>query len=74
MSGSHVFVLLILFMVFTMVIIKSWLSKPKTAASVDDGDVKEMLEKIEILEERIRVLERIVTENKIDLKQQIDNL
>ena len=33
-----------------------------------------MMAKIDALEERIRVLERIVTEHNIDLKQQIDSL
>jgi hypothetical protein len=37
-------------------------------------DVDETLLKIDRLEERIEVLERIVTENRIDLKKQIDNL
>ena len=39
-----------------------------------DPDLDESLAKIEKLEERIRVLERIVTENKFDLSQEIDNL
>ncbi len=34
----------------------------------------ETLQKMEALEERIRVLERIVTENKFDLRKQIDEL
>ena len=32
------------------------------------------LQKMQALEERIRVLERIVTENKFDLRRQIDDL
>lgn len=35
---------------------------------------KETLAQIDALEERIRVLERIVTENRIDLRQEIDRL
>ena len=34
----------------------------------------ETLQKMEALEERIRVLERIVTDNKFDLRKQIDEL
>lgn len=36
--------------------------------------VDEALAQIDVLEERVRVLERIVTENKIDLRGEIDRL
>ena len=39
-----------------------------------DPELAESLAKIEMLEERIRVLERIVTESKHDLGREIDNL
>ena len=39
-----------------------------------DPELEDSLRKIEQLEERIRVLERIVTENKYDLGKEIDNL
>lgn len=39
-----------------------------------DPELDESLAKIERLEERIRVLERIVTENKFDLGEEIENL
>ena len=39
-----------------------------------DPNLDESLAKIERLEERIRVLERIVTEKKFDLSREIDNL
>jgi hypothetical protein len=39
-----------------------------------DPELEESLAKIEMLEERIRVLERIVTESKTDLGREIDNL
>ena len=38
------------------------------------GDVEETLLKIDRLEERIEVLERIITESRFDLKEQIDSL
>lgn len=40
----------------------------------DDEAVDETLLKIDRLEERIQVLERIVTEDRYDLKKRIDNL
>ncbi|MCH7980701.1 MAG: hypothetical protein IID59_04280 [Proteobacteria bacterium] len=36
--------------------------------------VDEALAQIDVLEERVRVLERIVTEKKIDLRSEIDDL
>ncbi len=39
-----------------------------------DRELEDSLAKIDLLEERIRVLERIVTENKHDLGREIDNL
>ncbi len=39
-----------------------------------DPELEESLLKIEMLEERIRVLERIVTESKHDLGREIDSL
>lgn len=35
---------------------------------------EDLLARIDVLEDRIRVLERIVTENKVDLKKEIDAL
>jgi hypothetical protein len=45
-------------------------SKGKAESEADD----ETLLKIERLEERIQVLERIITEDRYDLKKRIDNL
>jgi len=39
-----------------------------------DPELEETLAHIERLEERIRVLERIVTENRFDLGREIDKL
>lgn len=39
-----------------------------------DDELDETIAKIDALEERVQVLERIITENRFDLKQKIDNL
>jgi hypothetical protein len=39
-----------------------------------DEDLERTLAKIDSLEERIQVLERIITESRFDLKRQIDGL
>lgn len=48
--------------------------KMKHKEKQHDPELEESLAKIEMLEERIRVLERIVTESKTDLGREIDNL
>jgi hypothetical protein len=42
--------------------------------SGQDAELEEALAQVEKLEERIRVLERIVTENKFDLRSEINKL
>ena len=48
--------------------------KLKHEKQENDPELEESLKKIEMLEERVRVLERIVTEGKRDLSREIDNL
>ena len=48
--------------------------KMKMQERETDPELEKTLAHIEALEERIRVLERIVTENKFDLKNEIDRL
>jgi len=48
--------------------------KMKHQKKEHDPELEESLKKIEMLEERIRVLERIVTESKHDLSDEIDRL
>lgn len=52
----------------------SWIKHRSRKPEELDAEFVEALEKIETLEERIQVLERIVTEHHVDLKQQIDSL
>ncbi len=47
--------------------------KERKAGSQTTG-LDETLAQLDAIEERVRVLERIVTENKFDLKQEIDRL
>jgi hypothetical protein len=39
-----------------------------------DEELEETLAKIDTLEERIKVLERIITESRFDLRREIDSL
>ena len=54
-------------------LIETWM-KQRASSTESDASISDTFSKIDRLEERIRVLERIVTENRVDLKQQIDNL
>ncbi|MEX2125044.1 MAG: hypothetical protein WD795_14205 [Woeseia sp.] len=67
------FVFLTVTVVLLAQLIQSYIeNRNKKNAATEDVD--ETLFKIDRLEERIEVLERIVTENRFDLKKQIDNL
>ena len=42
--------------------------------SAEDIDIEQTVARIEELEERVRVLERIITANRFDLEKEIDSL
>lgn len=67
------YVVCIVAIVFTADTIQKYM-KMKNAEKKADPALDEALAQIEKLEERIRVLERIITENKYDLKREISNL
>ena len=71
MTSGHIVLLVIV--VLTYSVIHTWI-KQRGKRPEPNPEAEEMLEKIELLEERIRVLERIVTEHRVDLRQQIDSL
>jgi cell division protein FtsB len=67
------YVVCIVAIVFTADTIQKYL-KMKNREKESDPELEETLAHIEQLEERIRVLERIITEHKVDLREEIDNL
>ena len=50
------------------------LSKNRRSRKAVDSDLEEALAQVQKLEDRIQVLERIVTENKFDLRSEINKL
>ena len=50
------------------------MAKAEALKGASDEDVETMTQRIDALDERIRVLERIVTEDKHDLRREISNL
>ena len=73
MNSSLVFVLLIVGMVMCANVARAYIKQRKMEPGVNE-ELEQTLAKIEMLEERIRVLERIITENRFDLKKEIDSL
>lgn len=73
MNNSFTFVLLIVTIVLIFRLAHTWLQTRKAGPDADE-EMLETLKKIDALEERIQVLERIVTENRYDLKRDIDSL
>ncbi len=73
MNSSLVFVLLIVCMVMCANVARAYIKQRKMKPEANE-ELEETLAKIELLEDRIQVLERIITENRFDLKQEIDSL
>lgn len=73
MNSTLVFVIIIVAMAMCANIIQTWL-KQKRRTPENNQELEETLGKIDQLEERIQVLERIITENRFDLRNEIDSL
>jgi len=73
MNSSLVFVLLVVAIVMTANVLRTYINQRQKRPETNE-ELEETLAKIELLEERIEVLERIITENRFDLKKEIDAL
>ncbi len=73
MSSTFVFVISIVAIVMCANIVQTWL-KHKTRTPEKNQELEDTLGKIDLLEERIQVLERIITEKRFDLQKEIDSL
>lgn len=67
------FIFLVVTMSLLAGVVQTYL-KQRSVKSESADDVEQTLAKIDVLEERIQVLERIITESRFDLKRQIDGL
>ena len=74
MNSSLVFVLALVTIVMCANILQTYLKQKKQKVPDNSEELEETLQKIDLLEERIQVLERIITENRFDLKSEIDSL
>jgi membrane protein implicated in regulation of membrane protease activity len=73
MNSTLVFVLLVVAIVMTANVLRTYIDRRQRQPETNE-ELEETLAKIELLEERIEVLERIITENRFDLKKEIDDL
>jgi hypothetical protein len=73
MNSTFVFVIIIVAMAMCANVIQTWL-KQKKRTPENSQELEDTLGKIDRLEERIQVLERIITENRFDLRKEIDSL
>lgn len=73
MNSTLIFVLILVTIVLCANIFQTWLKQRKQAPRVNE-ELEETLVKVEQMEERIKVLERIITENRFDLRKEIDSL
>jgi len=73
MNNTLFFVVCIVAVVMCANIIQTYLKQRDRQPEVDE-EVEATLARIDVLEERIQVLERIVTEHRFDLKKEIDQL
>lgn len=74
MSGNHIFVLSIIAIVMFASVWRTRYKHYRRSTRDNNSELEGTLKKIDQLEERIRVLERIITENRYDLKKEIDSL
>lgn len=74
MSGAHFFVLTIIAMSLGYGLLKAWINKRPDPRVDEEALSDSMMAKIETLEARIQVLERIITDGRHDLKREIDQL
>ena len=73
MNNVFTFVIIIVIVVSLSELAKTYI-KQRDKKPEPNEDLDETIAKIEALEERIQVLERIVTEKRYDLKKEIDDL
>lgn len=73
MSSSQI-VFIVMIACFTGVVMHYITHKYKKKEPEESIALDETLAQLEAIEERVRVLERIITENKFDLKREIDRL
>jgi high-affinity nickel permease len=73
MNGVFVFVLLLVTITLCARLIQVYIEQRQNRKEPTD-DIDQTLAKIDLLEERVQVLERIITESRFDLKKEIDHL
>ncbi|MDH3932027.1 MAG: phage shock protein B [Chromatiales bacterium] len=71
--NKYEMMMFIIFIIFATGALKHYLSLRHKTPTMDD-DTRQRLARLDELEERVQVLEKIVTDSNYDLKQQIRDL
>ncbi|HEY8520366.1 MAG TPA: hypothetical protein VIN61_09810 [Gammaproteobacteria bacterium] len=66
------FVLAIIILAFSFKLLESWIKHRQQSRSAE-GEI-ELLKRLDAIEERVKVLERIVTDERFDLRREFKNL
>jgi len=75
MQNGLEFVVVIIALSFAYKLVSAWMrDRAQTRTVTDQSANAATLQRLEQLEERVRVLERIVTDERFDLKQQFKDL
>jgi hypothetical protein len=75
MMNPFEFVLAIIAIVFLFKLLDAWLKHKQLRGQAADGETKaELQQRLREIEDRVRVLERIVTDERFDLKRQFKDL
>ena len=67
------FVIVIVVLSFGYKLVSAWLQH-RAVARIEEPGRAELMRRLDEVEERVRVLERIVTDERFDLKQEFKNL
>lgn len=68
------FVITIILIPFVYKLVSAWIRSRAQQRRTDESVNSDLLQRLGQLEERVRVLERIVTDERFDLKQQFKDL
>jgi hypothetical protein len=68
------FVIAIIALAFFYKLLHAWLAQRQHASRDDDTKVVDWQRRLDAVEDRVRVLERIVTDERFDLRQQFKDL
>lgn len=71
---AYEFIIAVLILVFIFKLSNVWVTQRAARVRDDEGANADLVRRLGEMEERVRVLERIVTDDRFDLKRQFEEL